>query len=431
VARFPLTRRGGRAVECTGLENRSPFTRTAGSNPAPSALLVAVALFGAVTALRFVAGADLSDAVTLLYTLPVALLAVHYGPPGGIAGAGVATGLFAVRAVAGSADVSAAGYLTRGGAFLLMGVLVGALSGRRAPASATDTRWFEMSNDMLVEASLDGYFTRLSDRWEQCLGWTREELMSRPFREFIHPDDLDSTMPIADSLDRRPDEVVNFENRYMAKDGSWRWLLWSARSDEHRKYAVAKDITDRKRLEQEHQDLLDRVEALARTDPTTGLPNRRSWEEEVRGAIARAQRQGTSLAVALVDLDRFKLFNDTHGHPAGDALLAEAAGRWRMTLRVTDFIARYGGEEFALLLPDCPADEALVVLERLREATPGNQTASAGIAHWEPSESPESLVARADAALYEAKDAGRDRVVTSAVEGSRSPYASISAISAE
>jgi diguanylate cyclase (GGDEF)-like protein/PAS domain S-box-containing protein len=282
-----------------------------------------------------------------------------------------------------------------------------------------------------VEASLDGYFTRLSDRWEQCLGWTREELMSRPFREFIHPDDLDTTMPIADSLDRRPDEVVNFENRYMAKDGSWRWLLWSARSDEHRKYAVAKDITDRKRLEQEHQDLLDRVEALARTDPTTGLPNRRSWEEEVQGAVARAQRQGTSLAVALVDLDRFKLFNDTHGHPAGDALLAEAAGRWRMTLRVTDFIARYGGEEFALVLPDCPADEALLVLERLREATPGNQTASAGIAHWEPSESPESLVARADAALYEAKDAGRDRVVTSAVEGSRRPYASISAISAE
>jgi diguanylate cyclase (GGDEF)-like protein/PAS domain S-box-containing protein len=308
--------------------------------------------------------------------------------------------------------VSAIGYLTLAAALFFLGVVVGALSSRRSRI-ATDTRWFEISNDMLVEASLDGYFTRLSARWEQCLGWTREELMSRPFREFIHPDDLEATMPVANSLDERPDEVVNFENRYRAKDGSWRWLLWSARSDEHRKYAVARDITARKQLEQERQGLLDRVEAMARTDPTTGLPNRRSWEEEVREAISRAQRQGTSLAVALVDLDRFKLFNDTHGHPAGDALLADAAASWRLALRVTDFIARYGGEEFALLLPDCPLDEALAVLDRLRAATPQNQTASVGIAHWDQSESPENLVARADAALYEAKDAGRNRVVIS------------------
>jgi diguanylate cyclase (GGDEF)-like protein/PAS domain S-box-containing protein len=308
--------------------------------------------------------------------------------------------------------VTGIGYLTLGAALFFLGVLVGALAGRRSRI-ATDTRWFEMSNDMLVEASLDGYFTRLSARWEQCLGWTREELMSRPFREFIHPDDLDATMPVANALDERPDEVVNLENRYMAKDGSWRWLLWSARSDEHRKYAVAKDITDRKQLEQERQGLLDRVEAMARTDPTTGLPNRRSWEEEVRAAIARAQRHEHSLAVALVDLDRFKLFNDTYGHPAGDALLADAAASWRVTLRVTDFIARYGGEEFALLLPECPPDEALAVLDRLRAATPRNQTASVGVAYWDRSESPEELVARADAALYGAKDAGRDRVVTS------------------
>jgi diguanylate cyclase (GGDEF)-like protein/PAS domain S-box-containing protein len=308
--------------------------------------------------------------------------------------------------------MSAVGSLALAAALFLLGVLVGALSIRRSRI-ATDTRWFEMSNDMLVEASLDGYFTRLSARWEECLGWTREELMSRPFREFIHPDDLEATMPLANALDERPDEVRNFENRYMAKDGSWRWLLWSARSDEHRKYAVAKDITDRKQLEHERQGLLDRVEAMARTDPTTGLPNRRSWEEEVRAAIARARRHGHSLAVALVDLDRFKLFNDTYGHPAGDALLADAAASWRLTMRATDFIARYGGEEFALLLPECPPEEVSAVLDRLRAATPQDQTASVGIAYWDGSESPEDLVARADAALYEAKDAGRDCVVTS------------------
>ena len=94
------------------------------------------------------------------------------------------------------------------------------------------------------------------------------------------------------ALDKAPGEVVDFENRYRAKDGSYRWLLWRARSDDTRKYAVARDITDRKRVEQEHQELLDYVEAIARTDQTTGLPNRRAWEEEVRVGIARAQREG-------------------------------------------------------------------------------------------------------------------------------------------
>ena len=82
-------------------------------------------------------------------------------------------------------------------------------------------------------------------------------------------------------------------------------------------------------------------------------------------------------------------------------------------MRATDFIARYGGEEFGLLLPSCPPDEIPGLLERFRAATPQDQTVSIGIPHWDRSESPESFVARADAALYEAKQAGRDRVVTS------------------
>ena len=98
-------------------------------------------------------------------------------------------------------------------------------------------------------------------------------------------------------------------------------------------------------------DLLARLQSTARTDPLTGLPNRRVWDEDVERELERARRHGGALCLAMVDLDRFKAFNDTHGHQAGDELLAAAATAWRPELRATDTLARYGGEEFAVLLP--------------------------------------------------------------------------------
>jgi diguanylate cyclase (GGDEF)-like protein len=118
------------------------------------------------------------------------------------------------------------------------------------------------------------------------------------------------------------------------------------------------------------------------------------------------------VCVAMIDLDRFKRFNDELGHQAGDRLLKEAAAAWRSELRSTDTLARYGGEEFAALLPGCDPDQGVRLLERLRAATPAGQTCSAGVASWDGTEDAAALVARADAALYEAKSAGRDRVVT-------------------
>lgn len=161
----------------------------------------------------------------------------------------------------------------------------------------------------------------------------------------------------------------------------------------------------------ERVELLARLEAIARTDDVTGLPNRRAWEEELPREVQRSSRSRRPLCVAMIDLDHFKRFNDERGHQAGDRLLKEAAAEWAEELRATDVLARYGGEEFALALPDCPPDEALSVVERLREATPEEQTCSAGIAHWDGSESAGELLGRADAALYEAKRQGRDRSV--------------------
>jgi diguanylate cyclase (GGDEF)-like protein len=111
--------------------------------------------------------------------------------------------------------------------------------------------------------------------------------------------------------------------------------------------------------------------------------------------------------MALLDLDHFKAYNDTHGHQAGDAHLRRTAAAWRRELRAIDVLARYGGEEFGILLPDCDVDQAQEVLARVRAATPNRQSASAGVVRWDGREAPESLVARADAAMYRAKHAGR------------------------
>jgi diguanylate cyclase len=149
---------------------------------------------------------------------------------------------------------------------------------------------------------------------------------------------------------------------------------------------------------------------MARRDELTGLPNRRTWNEELPRALEAARRDGRPLTVAVLDLDHFKRFNDRYGHPAGDRLLKEASAAWHGTLRAADLLARYGGEEFVVLLPDADAGEARRVLERALGATPHEQTFSAGLAVWDRAETPDQLLQRADKALYEAKAAGRNRV---------------------
>ena len=160
----------------------------------------------------------------------------------------------------------------------------------------------------------------------------------------------------------------------------------------------------------ERGELLGRLEIAARTDDLTGLLNRRAWDEELGRELARADRGGGALCVAILDLDRFKQYNDTHGHQAGDRFLKQMASAWSQTLRAGDILARYGGEEFALALPGTNIEHAQQMLERLRDALPEHQTCSAGVACWDGSESAESLTARADTALYSAKEAGRDQV---------------------
>jgi diguanylate cyclase (GGDEF)-like protein len=151
-------------------------------------------------------------------------------------------------------------------------------------------------------------------------------------------------------------------------------------------------------------DQVTQLTDMAETDPLTGLPNRRAWDARVTRAVAGEE----AVTVAILDMDHFKRFNDTHGHQAGDRLLRETALAWRDQLRGGDLLARLGGEEFGLLLVGCDEGAAFDVIERLRAAVTEQQTCSVGIAVRRPAEPFESVLGRADDALYDAKAAGRD-----------------------
>lgn len=182
--------------------------------------------------------------------------------------------------------------------------------------------------------------------------------------------------------------------------------------------ASFKDITDRKRAEEE-------LARLATRDGLTGLFNRRRFDETLQVEWQRARRDRTPLSVVMADVDHFKLFNDTYGHQAGDACLRQVAEALQSQVRRSaDLVARYGGEEFVILLPSTPREGGLIVAEAARAAV-----AALGIPHarstagpvvtlslgcatrWPGAdEPPTGLVERADRALYEAKRAGRNRV---------------------
>ncbi|HET7716386.1 MAG TPA: diguanylate cyclase [Bauldia sp.] len=189
---------------------------------------------------------------------------------------------------------------------------------------------------------------------------------------------------------------------------------------------VISDITERKRAELAQSDVNRRLEQLARLDGLTRLTNRRAFDEALENEYRRSVRNGTPLSLLLIDVDHFKAFNDTYGHPAGDDCLKAVAGVLTRTLnRPGDFAARYGGEEFAVILPDTDRGGAVAIAEAIRRSLrdlaiahqrspTGLLTLSVGVSTFgggNSAGSVETLVAEADEALYAAKAAGRDRVV--------------------
>ena len=185
--------------------------------------------------------------------------------------------------------------------------------------------------------------------------------------------------------------------------------------------ATHEDITARRRQEEDLRRATEQLELLALQDPLTGLANRRKFAERFDYDAVRAKRGHTLLSLLMVDIDHFKAINDRNGHPAGDECLRTLANILESSVRQVDLVARFGGEEFAILLPETLLADAQSTAERIRlriAQTPCrlaesvvSMTVSVGAACMDPGGSTlDELVARADRALYRAKQAGRDQV---------------------
>ncbi|HEX2060752.1 MAG TPA: EAL domain-containing protein [Thermoanaerobaculia bacterium] len=269
----------------------------------------------------------------------------------------------------------------------------------------------------LVDAR--GEFLYAGPSTERVLGYRDGQLIGRNFGELVHPDDLDTARKNLRVLLASENAEVAGELRLRHASGEWRWVEGTYKNlllnPAVRAIVINyRDVTERRLAE-------ETLQQLAYRDTLTELPNRFLFHDRLEHAIEQARRRGTGVAVMYVDLDRFKVVNDTLGHTVGDRLLQVVARRLRDVLRSDDTIARLGGDEFAVILPEITrAEDAGSVGRKLiaamREAIvlDGHElhvTASVGVAIY-PSDGTDvvTLIKHADAALYRSKDLGRNNV---------------------
>ncbi|WP_251548796.1 sensor domain-containing protein [Neobacillus muris] len=275
----------------------------------------------------------------------------------------------------------------------------------------------DYSQDMIKLVDDDGIILYASPSHKTTLGFNEEELVGKHLGQWIHPDDSVVFMGrLTEAIQKG--ENFSMELRKLSKSGQWIWVethgtvIFNETGKVKRMVLNSRNIMER-RLYQE------KLEQMAYQDPLTGLPNRRFVIQYLEQSIKEAERYQQMLAVILMDLDKFKMINDTLGHDAGDELLQQFARRIKSCLRESDMAARLGGDEFIVLLPKIlHKDDAIQVAERIREAmldpwNIGDQiiqtTSSMGISLYpEDGNRAKQLLKHADLALYKAKEKGRN-----------------------
>lgn len=281
---------------------------------------------------------------------------------------------------------------------------------------------FDQAPVGIAHTGLDGRWLLVNQRLCDIYGRSREELMQLRFQDITHPDDLEADLAQLRRLTAGDIQSYALEKRYLRRDGSFLWanltvsMVRKPDGTPHYINAIVEDISERKRVEAalEHQALHDAL---------TDLPNRTLLLDRLQAAITSVQRDRTSLALLLMDLDRFKEVNDTLGHHYGDLLLQHVGMRLQAALRGSDTLARLGGDEFAVLLLRADERSAISVATKLRDAfaqpfvLEGHRfeiSASTGIALCpEQAIDAHTLLRRADIAMYAAKRSNQGHMVYS------------------
>ena len=295
------------------------------------------------------------------------------------------------------------------------------------------------SSDMVFQLDHDLVRRYVSPACREVLGYEPEEMIGIKPVSMAHPEDAARLALVFETLMKGHADRQSIINRIRHRNGNWIWVEAQFRALKDPETGAStgiigalRDISARKAVEDELADANRRLKALAAQDGLTGLANRRAFDEAVAREYRRTKRENKALSLVMIDVDRFKIFNDRYGHLAGDDCLRRVAAAIAETARRPgDLAARYGGEEFAVLLPDTDEAGAAVIAERILQSvcgleirhdgnTNGLVTISAGIASFAPAESdskPETLIESADRALYCAKDGGRNAVIRASAMG--------------
>lgn len=258
----------------------------------------------------------------------------------------------------------------------------------------------------------DGLFVDVNTAYCELVGLPSSELLGRSATVHTHPDDLALHGSVEDLMaaGMAADESVKLEVRFVRPNDEIRWVLltlvpFTGPSDAEWTLAAVLDLTERKEVE-------DGILLASRTDQLTGALNRRGWSDY---AVSVVDEHSVDTAVAVLDLDHFKQFNDNFGHAAGDVLLRDFASAARICIGDDGVLARWGGEEFVVTIRNCNRRGALRLLEALAAATTtSGVTFSAGYTVQRPNEGLRNAVDRADTLMFQAKRAGRNRMVTDA-----------------
>ena len=270
---------------------------------------------------------DLADATMFFLVVPIAFCGVRFGFRGGLLAAVCVVALtVAWHAATGSFNavvVEAVG----AGAYLSVGAIVGYFVDQRRALEREISRHHDLSLDLIATANFDGFFTRVNHAWSETLGYTAEEMTTRPFIDFVHADDRDATLAEAAKLADVGEDTIAFQNRYRAKNGSYHWLEWMVRPDANDKclYAVARDVTERKLAEESllyHKEMLE----LAVRERTAELQQRTQDLEQQTARLVEARLETLRRLALAAEYRDDQTFEHTERVGKTAAQLAEQLG---------------------------------------------------------------------------------------------------------